>query len=151
MKQTRLLTVLGTVVAGITLLLGSTQAAHAGSLCIQLTGGNNLLLIGKSPKVPGKGKCNGWVGFATFGSTISYPSVGMVCTSADGTSATFSITTSSSAGGMQTTVDLFTLPVPSLTGGSGFEGASTYVPDTGAQASITATKVACSPSVVPFP
>jgi hypothetical protein len=148
MKQTRLSTVFGTIVVGIILLLGSAASAHGASLCIQLTGGENVQLIGASAALPANGKCKPWVGFVLPGGA---PSTGMVCKSATGTSANFSISTTTPAPiSLISIVDLFSLPVPSMAGGIGAETQENY-DGTHSVVSFTATKVACSSTVVPYP
>ena len=72
-------------------MLGVAAPAFAADYCLSLLDGGNVY-VGKSFKLPKKGKCRDWSGFCSNLCSTNVQT-GTVCTSADGTQTRFQITT----------------------------------------------------------
>ena len=70
--------------------------------------------MGQSFSVPGKGKCKPWTGFNPA-NKVNAPSVGVGCTSTDGTNLSLNVTTTFEAGQF-TEIDIISLALPAQTG-----------------------------------
>jgi hypothetical protein len=127
-------------VLAIGLVLVLAAAAEAADFCVSLNSGANIL-VGKAFRVPSKGSCKAFSGFIQTYLRDLFN--GNACTASNGSEIEFNLV--GSARGIETLN--VTLPLPSLTGGSGIDtvagGSGSY--------SLTADKVACSPPVVPVP
>jgi len=114
--------------------------ARASDFCITESTGLGLTFVGKSFKIPGKGKCKPWIGFVKSGA--NYPSSGTACTTSDGSEVSVSITTAPFDGITNSLVDFFSFSLPGLGSMDASElplgGSPTF-------ASGTATAGTCNP------
>ena len=121
----------------------SATIGSARDFCINYNGGV-CNYVGKSFKVPDKGKCRPWSGFGTpacFGAHNAQ--TGTACTASDGTHVNFTITSLATTGVLEfTSADL---PLPALTGGSG------VVCNLSGCFPLSVDSVPCAPSKVPIP
>ena len=107
----------------VTLLLLALGSASAKDYCLDINS-EAFFLVGQGFTIPPKGKCKPWIGFlaqAVFlepGAFNSPPSIGTGCTAFDGSSLTFTITTSfpGAITGNNATIDSIALTLPSQTG-----------------------------------
>lgn len=136
---------LTTVFAGA-LVLAAEATALAADVCLNVGG---FIYVGKSVKVPAKGKCSTWKGFMVSGGYCngsSGYSSGTLCTSSDDTHTDISLVTTCMAGFLPNNLVLtehITLPRPALTGGSSREVALDAGTSPGANSSYMASIVDC--------
>jgi hypothetical protein len=128
------------VVLTLALVFVIASVAQAADFCISVNGGA-VIVVGKNFHVPAKNTCKPFSGFLkTGGATLLN---GNACTASDGSLVLFNLV----GDGL---VSLqFSLPLPSLTGGTG--GETVAIPTSTFSLDITADKVTCSPLVVPVP
>ena len=131
-------------------LVLSWSTAQAGDFCITETSAPSNVFIGKSFRIPPKGKCKAWIGFTP--NIFTFPNTGSACTASDGSHVTFNIAATVLDGAADGEAAFFDVSLPSLTvtlafdaqlgAGNGPSNTSTFT---------TATAGPCSPLVQPIP
>ena len=99
-------------------LVAIATAAHAADFCITVSPSDPTKYVGKSFKVPGKGKCKTWNGVYLPSFAPVSVSTGTGCTSSDGTTLRINLVTSRDGVAFN---DYIVLPLPELTNGTLFE------------------------------
>src|SRR5271157_3717556 len=92
---------------------GAALAASAKNYCLTGFPDASYKLVGLNFKVPGNGKCVQFVGFNPIGA--NWPTSGTACTSSDGTTLSFTLTTSGVSAPFFE-IDAVTLSLPEQTG-----------------------------------
>jgi hypothetical protein len=100
-------------IVGLAMLFVLPAACFGKDYCLTASGGGAL--VGRGFKVPGKGSCNAWIGFANT-MDANPPSSGTGCTSSDGTTLNLTITSSEPLNGGEVFIDSVTLALPAQTG-----------------------------------
>ena len=131
---------------GLALAIGlaGAGAAHAGDFCLDYSAqSGTTTIVGKGFKMPKAGKCKELVGFSTVGAATRTVA-GPVCTSSDGTHATFGLTGVTGNVALYYTINL---PMPAMSGGT-----ISVFTNTGAMQLVgNPVGYACNPTIEPVP
>jgi hypothetical protein len=100
-------------ILGLAILFVLPAACFGKDYCLTASAGGAL--VGRGFKVPGKGSCNAWIGFANT-EDANPPSSGTGCTSSDGTTLNLTITSTAPQNAGNVFIDSVTLALPAQTG-----------------------------------